>query len=362
MAESVYHRLREWLDVFSVGFPSTASGVEIKLLKHLFSEEEAEMFLSMTPKLESPESVAERTGKESEHTAALLDTMAEKGLLFRLKKGEALRYGAVPFVVGLFEYQVKDMDRELAELCEAYFQEAFLDRCKDYTALMRPIPVNRSIEVGWPVAPYEDAKEIIKGKELIAVAPCICRVQQQRMDHACDKPLEVCFMFGAHAKYYIDRDMGRQVTQEEAYKILDQCEEAGLVTQPFNAQNPGGMCNCCGDCCNMLRALKQHPNPVEVTISNYYAEVDPDACVACETCLDRCQMDAISMSDDDVAQIDLRRCIGCGLCVTTCPSEALSLKPKLEGERRDPPEKAVDTLMQMAQQRGVFGAGMGKPA
>ena len=138
MAKSVYHRLREWLDLFSVGFPSTASGVEIKLLKHLFSEEEAEMFLAMTPMLESPESVAERTGRELGPTTALLDAMAEKGLLFRLKKGEACRYGAVPFVVGLFEYQVKDMDRELAELCEAYFQEAFLDRCKDFTALCGP--------------------------------------------------------------------------------------------------------------------------------------------------------------------------------------------------------------------------------
>ena len=51
--------------------------------------------------------------------------MFDKGLIFRLKKGDSAKYGAVPFVVGSFEYQLKDMDREFAELFEQYFLEAF---------------------------------------------------------------------------------------------------------------------------------------------------------------------------------------------------------------------------------------------
>lgn len=114
-------------------------------------------------------------------------------------------------------------------------------------------------------------------------------------------------------------------SEEEAQGILDCCEEAGLVHQPINARNPGGMCNCCGDCCGMLRALNKHPRPAEMVICNYYAVVDSDLYAACETCPERCQMGAVTIGPDDVAEVDHDRCTGCGLCVTTCTAEALSL-------------------------------------
>ena len=56
--------------------------------------------------------------------------------------------------------------------------------------------------------------------------------------------------------------------------------------------------------------------------------------------------------DEDVAVVDLDRCIGCGLCVTTCTTEAMSLQPKPDAERREPPENAQTTLMELAQKRG----------
>jgi len=261
------------------------------------------------------------------------------------------KYGAAPYVVGIYEYQLKTMDQELAKLHEQYFEETFAHQTSIKNLPMRTIPVNRSLNVSWPVAPYEDVREIIKSKDKIAVADCICRVQQGRLDQGCDKPLEACFMFGSHAKYYVERGMGRWISQEESLEILDRCEEAGLVPQPFNAQNPGGMCNCCGDCCGVLRSLKKHPQPAEKVVSNYYAEVDPDLCASCQTCLERCQMDAITIGPDEVAVVNLDRCIGCGLCVTTCETKALSLHTKVEKQRREPPATAKDTMMQIAQER-----------
>ncbi|MEX2706541.1 MAG: hypothetical protein Q6352_015015 [Candidatus Freyrarchaeum guaymaensis] len=41
MSDEPYLRLREFLDQFPLGFPKTPSGVEIKILKRLFTEEEA---------------------------------------------------------------------------------------------------------------------------------------------------------------------------------------------------------------------------------------------------------------------------------------------------------------------------------
>jgi ferredoxin len=352
MSQDIFRQLQEQLDQYSVGFPATESGVEIEILKRLFTEEEAAMYLRMSMMLETPESVAGRLKEDPAQVASLLEEMAEKGLLFRTRKGDESKYGAAPFVVGIYEFQLKTMDVELARLFEDFFEEAFTEQGSRQVVPMRTIPVKKSIGVSWKVTPYEDARGIIKSMERLAVADCICRVQQGLLDQSCDKPLEVCFLGGSHGAYYVDRGMGRWVDQEEALEILDKCEEAGLVPQPFNAVNPGGMCNCCGDCCGMLRTLKRHPRPVEIVVTNHYAMVDQDLCVGCEVCLDRCQMDAVTMGDEGSAQVNLDRCIGCGLCVTTCDVEAMTLEPKSSEDRREPPAKAQLTLMELAQKRG----------
>ena len=43
MSEDVYKRLREFLDAMPGGFPATDSGVETKILKKLYTPEEAEI-------------------------------------------------------------------------------------------------------------------------------------------------------------------------------------------------------------------------------------------------------------------------------------------------------------------------------
>jgi len=354
MAKKVYRKLQEQLDQYSVGFPATASGVEIKILEKLFTEEEAEIALHLSMALETAESVAERTKRDPKAVAALLDRMANKGLIFRWRRNEAVKYGAVPFIIGIYEHQLKSLDQELAHMVEDYQEEVIgknMKRLKP-SVLLRTIPINRSVAVTHPVATYEDSREIVKKQKMIAVANCICQVQQDLIGHRCDKPREVCFSFGSAARYYIELGMGRQVTVEEALAILDRCEEAGLVSQPYNVINPGGMCNCCGDCCGVLRVIKKYPRPIEMVVSNYYAVVDADECTGCETCLDRCQMEAISIGEDDVAKVNLDRCIGCGLCVTTCPAEALRLELKPEDQRYTPPANGQELIEEMAKKRG----------
>ena len=353
MTTDIYKRLREQLDQYSIGFPETESGTETKILMKLFTEEEAEMYLNMSIMLETPDAVAERLKMDPEEVSRILERMYVKGLLFRLRKGDAVKYGASAFIVGIYEFQVRDMDREFAELMEQYMEEAFNVSMSKHVAPLRTVPVNMSLDVTWPVAPYEDVKAIVKSKDNIAIAECICRRQQGLIDKGCGKPLEVCFSFGSHADYYVDKGMARRIDQEEAMAILDLCEEAGLVPQPYNAKNPGGICNCCGDCCGVLRALRRQARPVDKVITNYYAEVDPDNCTACETCTDRCQMDAITIGEGGIAEVNRDRCIGCGLCVTTCPGEALRLRLKSDEERREPPATAKDTMIEITGRRGT---------
>ncbi len=350
--ENVYERLRNRLDDLSIGYPATQSGVEIRILRRLFTEEQAELFLKLSPIPESPAQVAGRLGQDEGQTAQMLETMASKGLLFRLRKGDTVRYGAVPFLVGILEHQVKRINPEAARDMDEYFEAGLGEKIQSFkTPLMRSIPINRQIAVKWPVAPYEDAFAIIDQQEVITLAPCICRTWMKATDKGCDKPVETCFLFGHYGHYYVENKMGRYISKEEAREVLKRNDEAGLVMQPFNSQKVGGMCSCCGDCCGMLRSLKKQPSPAAAVQSNYFAELNGSECAGCETCLDRCQMDAIHMADEK-AVVNPARCIGCGLCVTTCTTGALQLKKKPEGQLYEPPQSGAETYVRIAMERG----------
>lgn len=355
MTNDIYRELQQRLDTYSVGFPKTDSGIEIRILKSLLSERDAEMFLALSPKLETAASVASRLGRPAEEVAGLLEDMAERGLLFRVHREDAARFGAIPFVHGIFEFQVKTMDREFAETVGQYFEEAFdsaMQESAEY--FLRTVPVNQSVELSQNVASYEDAIEFLKEKDKIVVTDCICRKRAELAEGDCGKPMEACFMFGSMGQYYLDRNMGRVVSLEEATDILKKCQDEGLVTQPATSRNPAGMCNCCGDCCGVLRALRKHPRPATMVFSNHSARVNQEECTGCETCLDRCQMDAIAMTDEETAEINPDRCIGCGLCVTTCPTEAIELVPKSEADWRTPPSNTTEQMMSMARKRGII--------
>jgi len=354
MTEDIYEKLRSKIDHFAIGVPATQSGIELKILKKLYSLEDAQLFLELNPTLEEPASVATRTGRDLIETAEQLETMAKKGLVFRLRRGKSVRYAMVPFVVGSYEFQLKRMDRELAEMMELYLEEGFLSQnMVNNVTPIRTVPVKKSLQADAQVAPYEDAREIVKKQKVISVATCICQRQQELLDQACDKPMEVCLAFGSHADFYVENEMARYIDVDEALKILDQCDEAGLVNQPVSTVNPGGMCNCCGDCCGILRGLKKLDNPAKMIMSNYYARVDEQECSGCEVCIDRCQMEAITMDDDLIAQINLNRCIGCGLCVTTCDSKAMLLERKSADQLQIPPASNIDLVKKTFAARGI---------
>ncbi len=54
-------------------------------------------------------------------------------------------------------------------------------------------------------------------------------------------------------------------------------------------------------------------------------EINEQECTGCETCVDACPAEAISMADG-VAKVDHKECTECGTCVEECPAEAISEK------------------------------------
>lgn len=354
MSQELYARLQKQLDQYSIGFPATESGVELEILRKLFPQEDALLFTCLSPRLETPAQVAARLGRDEAALARQMDSMAERGLLFRKRDPQGARYAAIPFIHGLFEFQLKHLDPELAGLMERYAQEKNFDRAMQTSAaaFLRPIPVQRAVPVEHHVASYEDAAEILRQAGQIVLAQCICRKQKETIGKGCGKVMEACFMFGSMGQYYLDRNMGRLISLEEGLKVLAEAAQAGLVTQPGTAQNPAGMCNCCGDCCGVLISLNKHPRPASMVFSNHYAALDRDLCTGCQVCLERCQMEAFSMAEDGLAQLNPERCIGCGLCVTTCPGQALSLKTK--DKAQEPPQTSAEQMRYMAQRRGLI--------
>lgn len=348
----VYRELQQRLDTYSVGFPATASGIEIRILKKLFHEDEARFFLNMSPMVETPESVAARIGVPADEAAARLEDMAARGLLFRLKKGDTVRYGAIPFVHGLIEFKVKDMDPELAGLFQQYYDEGFgRSFVKINGTFLRTIPIQQAITPEHHVAAFDDIEKILSGVDTIVVTECICRKGKAMVESSCGAPLEACFMFGSMARYYLDNGMGRQVTAAEALALTRKAQSAGLVTQPSTSQNPNGMCNCCADCCGVLTSLQKAPRPAELVYSNHYSEVLTEDCVGCEECLACCPMAAIALDSDGKAQVARERCIGCGVCVPRCPVEAIALREKPEAQRRALPKNVLEQMQLMAEER-----------
>ncbi len=349
----VYMQLAQHLDRLAAGFPSTQSGVELRILKRLFTAEEARIAQGLTMMLEPSSAIAARLDMDASQLEATLEQMSRRGLIFRSTKDGQNLYMAAQFVIGIWEYHVNDLDEDLIKDFNEYvpylMQRSWVEQ---KTKQLRVIPVSQSIRADMQVMPYEAAEEIIRGQSKIVVAPCICRREHQMAGDGCDKPMEACMLFGSGAYYYEQNGLGRPIDRDEALSILDRAMEAGLVLQPGNAQKPANICMCCGCCCQILKNLNNLDKPALAVESNYYAEVDPDACTGCGICETRCQMGAVEL--EDTARILADRCIGCGLCIATCEEEALRLVAKDAERQVVPPKNLVGTYLQLAKERGLM--------
>ena len=180
-----------------------------------------------------------------------------------------------------------------------YFEEAFLfEFNRTNIPQLRVIPVEESIDYEQKISTYDELRTMIENiGEPISVQECICRQAKDLVGDPCKKTdlRESCFAFRSFAKTYIKKGLGREISKEEALKILRKAEEDGLVIQPGNSQRPMAICTCCGCCCGILTNQKRLSEPAQFFATNYYAEVDEDLCVGCGICEDRCNILKITL-------------------------------------------------------------------
>ncbi len=347
----IYRRLQKHIDSMPIPYPATRSGVELRLLRYLFTPKEAEVALAISAVPEPVHRIHKRlkgTELSRDDVAKTLRRLAKKGAISvgarKGRTGPERIYGKLPLAVGMFEMQVNKLTKEYVGDFHQYMNEGFREAfATKKTGQMRTVPIGAAVENKTLVGSYDDMREYIRSSDgPFAVINCVCRQASDLMGKHCthSSNRETCLMIGDFASATAASGDARRLSRDEMLELIDRADAEAMVLQPQNNRNPRFICCCCGDCCEVLTNVKKLPKPAEYFVTNYYAVVDPELCTACGICETRCQMDAVRIQED-AARVDLDRCIGCGLCVSTCPTGAATLEKK---DRTRVPPKTMQTM------------------
>lgn len=301
----IYRELQRHLHTLPVGYPATKSGVELRLLKRVLTPEEAKIATYLTFSWDNPDALdviherVKELGHSKEALKNHLDNMVKNGAIRAIRKGKERFYSLAMFMIGTFEYQVDKLTKGYVEDMHQYMREGFMmEAGSTQIGQLRVVPVEESVTPSLNIANYEDLSILVENMQgPFASINCVCRQGMELIDNPCKNTsrMDVCMGIGDMAQMYIDEGWAKELSRDEALEILKKNQEEGMIIQPGNAQKPEFICSCCTCCCEGLQGIKMLPNPADFVTTNFFAEVDPDLCTACETCLDICQMDAITM-------------------------------------------------------------------
>jgi len=343
VTRDVYERLARRLGSLPSGFPRTESGVELRILRAIFPPEDAAMALAIKPIPESAAAIARRLARPEAEVAAALDAMAARGEIASFRLAGRHVYAFVPFVVGIYEFQLERLTPELAALFEEYAPALLRSVGGAAPALARVVPVNARIEARARVLPYEDLDRMLAKAASFRVGQCICRKEKALLGSPCSHTQETCLSFSREEEAWDGVPAwGRAISREEARALLAAAEREGLVHCTYNtARDPFFVCNCCPCCCGFLRGIRDFGAPHVLAHSSVVARIDAELCAACGDCAaPRCPMDAIAAGEGAFG-VDETRCIGCGVCLTACPTGAVTLAERPAGTAPAPPPTVV---------------------
>jgi len=187
------------------------------------------------------------------------------------------------------------------------------------------IPVHVEIEAEHRVYDMSEMREILMDADRIALQDCGCKTAYNN----CDAPKDVCLSVNKTADELLadEKYASREITVDEAMKVLEWSHEAGLVHMSYTMAGdakPGLVCSCCACCCHTLGSLVRNGIHTQVLTSKYIAIDDTEKCTDCGICVDRCVFQARSMVDGKLVYDNIL-CHGCGLCISTCATGAISL-------------------------------------
>jgi NAD-dependent dihydropyrimidine dehydrogenase PreA subunit len=182
------------------------------------------------------------------------------------------------------------------------------------------------------VIPLEDAKIILGNlaAEPIIENYCMCRWMQRGVKEAC------CINFGVLSGVieklprFIPKNNVYRLDREEAIKRIEQHNRKGYVASVWFQPVPyiNAICSCENPECGGLR-LRQDFGLNSVYKAEYVAEIDPDRCQGCKSCVSMCQFSALRyIPSQGRVMVDLRKCFGCGVCRHACKNDSIRMVPR----------------------------------
>ena len=248
----VYVKLQRHLDNQAVGFPATRSGVEIKLLKHIFAPQEAEIACCLSYKFEPIETIFSRAGHRVDSADELeisLERIQKKGGIESKIKDGRMHYCNAPLVVGMYEFQGNRLTPEFLKNFGAYTSDKKfgIEFLSTKLPQMRTIPVAKSIHPQHNVSTFDEVMPLLQQAEApFAILECICRKKKSIEGGTCEVTdrQETCLAIGPMARMALQSDAGKEITREEAIAIIEQNQKQGLVLQPSNTQQAEFICSC----------------------------------------------------------------------------------------------------------------------
>lgn len=320
-----------------------------KILEKIITPEEGQKLLGLPLSIAE---YAEKHGIDEAEAERVLVELADKGVCLPLPKDGVEKYCCVSNIIqvhdatihGVLNKNYPDAPMEIVYMWRQFRETEWFEMLKLMELLPpqnhgRCIPSWSTVKDNEELLPVENLKTILENAPVIGVVDCPCRWIEVQ-EGSCKVPTFNCISLTEKSvKYIVDRKIGKQLTLEEGFKLLEECEEHGLIPTTGRRDQPKQLCMCTVPECIILRGQVKYGYNIWDR-SRFDATVDADTCDGCETCVDRCQFDAISMKDD-AASVDLEKCFGCGVCAVTCTTGALSMKlarpvEQLTGELTSP--------------------------
>lgn len=331
--------------------------------------EELQLLLKMGTRLYSLEEALAASGLKREEFMPLFENLRQKAFIgVKLSENGSERYYLHPFIVGWFEGVVtyligrpeeKEFARRYMSLFTSLRRYNILPVRLAMNAANRLAPVtnqsvgtvyeaknekgksriiiNERIEVPdsgiYPAGSVNDMIMEYGAKSLIGkFNSCMCREMTAQVDDPCrlKMPQDIaCMGFGDKISVYLKYGYMRKITREEALDMIQKARDCGAVHTVFHELDDTrlpqiGLCNCCWDCCGILRTYNMGAAPMRYSCY-YVARISAlDRCTGCGRCERYCPTAAVKVKEKKVV-LDAAKCIGCGQCVHQCAKFVLEL-------------------------------------
>lgn len=321
-----------------------------RILKAMMNDNEAKILLAAKEPSTITE-IAKKLNIDEKSLQATIDGMEERQIIRKVQDKYVSPNSIVAFHHGAIGWMREDLKAKVYPLWGDFFFAEWRDIIVDGfikrknaggPGAHRVVPAYKALRASPKIKPeqilwYEDMEQVIKRAERRSVMMCGCRGLWRKCEHTVDTCLQVQFPTAGPPRVRKPNEFikpPKDLTEEEALKLISDCEDEGLVHIPLNTSQGDLFCNCCDDCCMVINPMLNRGGETLweiLTPSRYRAVVDEELCSGCQTCVERCKFAAIEMkpvpgSKKKKSFIISEHCMGCGACVVKCPKNALTLE------------------------------------